>query len=330
MELELNFLYDVLYTKVPVVHCKTGFFFRLVCSVLIVISFQRFASHHKQHLHQLAIAVTYTLRIGALGLDLVAFVMLIFSDWTIALLKNSKMMSIVYAIRKKLSLVGRRQWSNSVSQHSFVKYCVEEQYLNWFDKPAIFLGLDDLLAEMQYITKTEPPNELMEFLFNELKYKALKAEDAKDAKKMCSARGGWVLSQSFISFMTRISSTVSDEVKYGEGLLLWHIATELCCFTDDRIAEQKKETDCDGIYQNRKFCKILSDYMSYLIVMQPTIMSAVAGTSQFRFRDTCKEAKKFFAKKESNPETIYENIRKFFHLQSKKSIKSSSDHVCNK
>ncbi|CAL5335883.1 unnamed protein product [Camellia sinensis] len=267
MELELNFLYDVLYTKVPVVHCKTGFFFPLVCSVLIVISFQRFASHHKQHLHHLDIAVTYTLRIGALGLDLVAFVMFIFSDWTIAFLKNSKMMSIVYAIRKKLSLVGRRQWSNSVSQHSFIKYCVEEQYLNWFDKPAIFLGLDDLLAEMQYITKTEPPNELMEFIFNELKYKALKAEDPKDAKKMCSARGGWVLSQSFISFMTRISSTVSDEVKYGKGLLLWHIATELCCFTDDRIAEPKKETDWDGICQNRKFCKILSDYMLYLIVM---------------------------------------------------------------
>ncbi|CAL5390651.1 unnamed protein product [Camellia sinensis] len=290
MELELNFLYDVLYTKVPVVHCKTGFFFPLVCSVLIVISFQRFASHHKQHPHHLDIAVTYTLCIGALGLDLVAFVMLIFSDWTIALLKNSKMMSIVYAIRKKLSLVGRRQWSNSVSQHSFIKYCVEEQYLNWFDKPAIFLGLDDLLAEMQYITKTEPPNELMQFIFNELKYKALKAEDPKDAKKMCSARG----------------------VKY-----------------DDRIVEQKKETDWDGIYQNRKFCKILSDYMLYLIVMQPTIMSAVASSSQFRFRDTCKEAKKFFAKKESNPETIYENIRKFFHLQSKKSIKDQMKKACD-
>ncbi|KAL7218161.1 hypothetical protein ACSBR2_011438 [Camellia fascicularis] len=69
MELGLNFLYDVLYPKVPVVHCKTGFFFRLVCSVLIVISFQRFASHHKQHLHHFDIAVTYTLLIGALGLD---------------------------------------------------------------------------------------------------------------------------------------------------------------------------------------------------------------------------------------------------------------------
>ncbi|KAL7249482.1 hypothetical protein ACSBR1_011641 [Camellia fascicularis] len=325
MELELNFLYDVLYTKMPVVHCKTGFFFRLVCSVLIVISFQRFASHHKQHLHRLDIAVTYTLLIGALGLDLVAFVKLIFSDWTIALLKDSKMMSTVYAIREKLALVRRPRWSNSVSRHSFIKYCAEEPYLNWFDdKPAIILGLNDLLAGMQYIEKTKPTNELMEFIFNELKDKALKAEDPKVAKEMCSERGGWVLLQSSISFMSRIVSTVSDEVEYDESLLLWHIATELCYFTDDDdgITDQKT---------NREFCKILSDYMLYLIVMQPTIMSAVAGTSQFRFQDTCEEAKKFFAKNELNPKplTIYENFKNFFHGQSKKSMKNQKKDACD-
>ncbi|KAI8012782.1 hypothetical protein LOK49_LG06G00649 [Camellia lanceoleosa] len=322
MELELNFLYDVLYTKMPVVHCKRGFFFRLVCSVLIVISFQRFASHHKQHLHHLDIAVTYTLLIGALGLDLVAFVMFIFSDWTIALLKNSKMMSIVYSIRKKLSLVERQRWSNSVSRHSFIKYCVEEQHLNWFDKPGLIFGLNGLLVEMRYIKRTKLTKcKLMEFIFNELKYKALKAEDPKVAKKMCSARGGWVLSQSFITFNYPISSTVSEEIEYDESLLLWHIATELCYFKDDDgIADQKT---------NRKFCKILSDYMLYLIVMQPTIMSALAGTSLFRFRDTCEEAKKFFAEKELTLKSlsIYENF-KFFDGQSKKSMKDQKKKAC--
>ncbi|KAL7249485.1 hypothetical protein ACSBR1_011644 [Camellia fascicularis] len=175
---------------------------------------------------------------------------------------------------------------------------------------------------MQYVTKTEPPNELMEFIFNELKYKALRAEDPKDAKKMCSARGGWVLSQSFISLKPQISSTMNEEVEYDESLLLWHIATELCYF------KCLKPEKGDGIYQNRKFCKILSDYMLYFIVTQPTIMSAVAGTSQFRFRDTCEEAKKFI-EKGSNSETIYENIKKFFHLQSKKSIKDQMKKACD-
>jgi hypothetical protein len=49
--------------------------------------------------------------------------------------------------------------------------------------------------------------------------------------------------------------------------------------------------------KDRKFCKILSDYMLYLLVMQPTMMSAVAGIGQIRFRDTCAEAKNFFNRK---------------------------------
>jgi hypothetical protein len=38
--------------------------------------------------------------------------------------------------------------------------------------------------------------------------------------------------------------------------------------------------------------------MLYLLIMQPTMMSAVAGIGEIRFRDTCAEAKDFFTRKE--------------------------------
>ncbi|PHU05588.1 hypothetical protein BC332_26410 [Capsicum chinense] len=43
----------------------------------------------------------------------------------------------------------------------------------------------------------------------------------------------------------------------------------------------------------REISKILSDYMLYLLVMQPAMMSVVAAVGQIRYRDTCAEAEKF-------------------------------------
>ncbi|KAK7305092.1 hypothetical protein VNO77_42992 [Canavalia gladiata] len=48
----------------------------------------------------------------------------------------------------------------------------------------------------------------------------------------------------------------------------------------------------------RDFSKFLSDYMLYLLIMQPTMMSAVRGIGQIRFQDTCAEAANFFRKRQ--------------------------------
>ncbi|XP_013615863.1 PREDICTED: uncharacterized protein LOC106322351, partial [Brassica oleracea var. oleracea] len=47
-------------------------------------------------------------------------------------------------------------------------------------------------------------------------------------------------------------------------------------------------------YSNREFIKIISDYVMYLLIMQPGLMSEVAGIGKIRFRDTMAEADKFF------------------------------------
>ncbi|XP_059636147.1 uncharacterized protein LOC132278371 [Cornus florida] len=108
MEVELNLIYDVLYTKMAMVHRKVGYFFRIICSVLIAASFIQFASIHKDHeIHRTDVAVTYTLLIGAVGLDLLALFKLIFCDWTIVKLKNSKANSTVSAIRERVSFDNR-------------------------------------------------------------------------------------------------------------------------------------------------------------------------------------------------------------------------------
>ncbi|KAL7216894.1 hypothetical protein ACSBR1_028754 [Camellia fascicularis] len=218
MEVELNFMYDVLFTKVGA----------------IVVSFCLFASFHKHGFHQFDIAVTYTLLVGAVVLDLIGHVKLIFSDWTVAKLNNSvklkgsKAIELVYAIQKRLSFHKKWRLSKSISQYGLINYCLNERF-EWIDMAADCIGLKDFLDEMRYkeYESAEKVRELKKFIFQQLKGKALKAEDSKIAKEICSARGNWVLSQHLCPHQ-EILASVSEEVEYDESLLLWHVATELC------------------------------------------------------------------------------------------------------
>ncbi|KAL3503289.1 hypothetical protein ACH5RR_037738 [Cinchona calisaya] len=127
----------------------------------------------------------------------------------------------------------------------------------------------------------------MEFIFDELMDKARGATYAKDALKMHSDRGAWTLLNDIkgIEIPTSIMVSVSEDVEYDRSILMWHIATDLLFFTSIDINNK-----------NRKWCKLLSDYLLYLLIMRSTMMSSVTGIAQIRFYDTCAEAKKLFSR----------------------------------
>ena len=318
LEVELNFMYDALYTKMVVVNGNIGYCLRFVCSTCLVASLERFAAHHKQKngghppnqgkMHPFDVYVTYALLIGAICLDSIAVIKLIFSDWTIVLLRYRRAKEFLLKTRKRLTIyrIGSwsktfgGRWSNSMSQHSLVRYCLKERF-KWIDVTVDWLGLRDILDEIQYKDHIDVPDDLKIFICEELKEKAKKAKNSKTAREICSGRGDWVLSQSACQ-----SLIWSVDGEYDKSLLLWHIATDLCFYemlssthTDPEVGHQLSK---EGSFDNRrKFSKFLSDYMLYLLVMRPTMMSAVAGIGQIRFRDTCEEAKKFFRRKDIIP-----------------------------
>ncbi|KAL5783652.1 hypothetical protein ACOSP7_008681 [Xanthoceras sorbifolium] len=137
------------------------------------------------------------------------------------------------------------------------------------------LGLTDFVDEIRYVSHEPLTKELWEFIFNELTEKS-KSPEPEAAKKISSARGDWILRDK--SYRDKLMPYVT-EVAYDESLLLWHIATELLYYSaDDKVTSEN--------YNDREFSKVLSDYMLYLLVMQPSMMSAVAGIGKIRFRDT--------------------------------------------
>ncbi|KAK6917438.1 Protein of unknown function DUF594 [Dillenia turbinata] len=307
VEVELNFIYEVLYTKIVVVHCLVGYILRTICFLSLLVALIFFIFIPKKGLHQIEIGITYTLLLVALALDTIAFFMLLFSDWTVPSLKNSekkfpkatKLLKFLilkkprwldqfphpYPKHVRMVAVLFRRWSESMSQYNLISYCLNERSTK-LDAVFDYVGLKDILDQMKHMSKSPFTKELRDFIFNELHRKSTIADDdAELSREICSAKGDWILRD--IGYPSLLPWV--EGVEYDESLILWHIATELCYSTDEHHDKPN-----DG----RKFSKIFSDYMLYLLIMQPTMMSAVAGIGQIRFRDTCAEAQKFFRRRE--------------------------------
>ncbi|KAG6674600.1 hypothetical protein I3842_15G051600 [Carya illinoinensis] len=152
LEVELNFIYEVLYTKFFVIHDLIGYLLRSVSSLSILASLGIFFFVDcKQGLDKFDIRVTYTLLLGALSLEAIALFKLIFSDWTTAFIdkKSNTNQSVLTTIFRKYLKIRRsrwyewkddsgikvlkratpvllRRWSESVAGFNLIKYCLKD------------------------------------------------------------------------------------------------------------------------------------------------------------------------------------------------------------
>ncbi|XVF13711.1 hypothetical protein REPUB_Repub08aG0231000 [Reevesia pubescens] len=323
IEVELNFIYGTLYTKVEVVHSILGYIFRFLAFGSVLATLGIFYFHTKKDEFQgVDKGITYTLLLGAIALDLISFLMLIFSDRTFASIKdpdlprgwtrpvaavfssflalmnpwwypckcqieNSDGQTIAVEHHVLATPLAFRRWSGSISAHNLIR----------------IIPLPDVVKEIMYVSGEPLTRELWVFIFDELKNKSEFADTPETAKTISSARGDWVLRDTDSQTdRSKLLKYVSD-VQYDESLLLWHIATDLCYYTDDKKLKEAGHLRDEEIKKaeedlsHRQFSKILSDYMLYLLVFQPTLMSAVAGIGKIRFRDTCAEAERFFRRR---------------------------------
>ncbi|XP_052183350.1 uncharacterized protein LOC127795609 [Diospyros lotus] len=308
VEVELNFLYEILYTKVVVIQGLVGYCLRFISFCSVVVAFSLFASKEKKELHPIDIRITYALFIGGISLDITAFFMLILSDSTAVALTKSEYPSWIIRILAKLLFVKRQRWvvedtskpypfrlklvlpllhgrwSECISQYNLIHYCLHTRSER-MEKVIDALGLTDILDGLKYVNTKRFDTRLRDFIFEELRLKSVMAKDVRVARQIASARGEWVLGTEDCDALLPY---VLD-VNYDDSLIVWHIATELLYGTD---------RGNDGNKDLREFSKLLSDYMFYLLIMQPNLMPAAASISQKRFRDTCAEAKDFFLGKQ--------------------------------
>ena len=128
------------------------------------------------------------------------------------------------------------------------------------------------------------PN-LKALIFNELQEKMEKMEPKHSVfdslKELCAYRGEKVLKETEVKLGKNEGNNSLlwsiEKVEFDQSILLWHIATDLCYYSD-----QNKEPLCiPGA--NCEASKVLSDYMLYLLVMCPLMLPN--GIREIRFRD---------------------------------------------
>ncbi|KAM3352003.1 hypothetical protein ACQJBY_023719 [Aegilops geniculata] len=295
IEIELSLMYDTLHSKAAVIHTWYGRLFRCVTLVSTTTACVLFNVLHKGRRGSydgIDVLITNLLFGGALCLEVSAIGMMLVSYWTYAAMRGSICHSLSHLILRCIKYFrpeSRAKWSNLMAQHNLISFCLH-------DKPTLvtkilgLLGLKGHLDSWLYIWHIDVSSELKISVFRELKDKALSIVDTESYRKFSNHRGQWALQCK--GYYKELGWSV--EAEFDESILLWHIATDLCFFSDDNSNDDAKLTEYVSI------SRAVSNYMLFLLVARPFMLTA--GIGQIRFGDTCAEAKNFFGREATRPD----------------------------
>lgn len=290
IEIELSLMYDTLHSKAAVIHTWYGRLFRCFTLVSTTTACVLFNVLHKGP-GGIDVAITNLLFGGALCLELSAIGMMLVSYWTYAALEGSICHSLSHLILRCLKYFrpeSRARWSNSMAQHNLISFCLQ-------DRPTLvtkilkLLGLKGHWDSWLYIWHIDVSSELKTLVFRELKDKAVSIVDTESYRKFSNHRGQWALQCK--GYYKELGWSV--EVEFDESILLWHIATDLCLYSNDSSNDAK-------LSEYVSISRAVSNYMLFLLVARPFMLTA--GIGQIRFGDTCAEAKNFFAREMTRPD----------------------------
>ncbi|KAF0903519.1 hypothetical protein E2562_027953 [Oryza meyeriana var. granulata] len=352
VDLELEYLYEMLHTKAPVTHTWIGCGLRIIGTGCLVSAVVLFVTLDKSGVRPVDRGITYALLLGGLVLDAAAFLMLLSSNRMLVFLDNNRRLKLNWLARVARAVRPRtRRWSGPTSHlMNLISYCLDkpasirsrssQRFMQALTKAADVLHVRKLLDKLFFIQReqvsrrrrkeaeehddSKDKDNVLKYVFDGLKKAAenIKASGYSETKMMDLGgfRGEGTLKhdkhlvdeiQEALTKATRVELGLKEEEeeedhmavmekldgillnsverKFDESLLMWHIATDLCSHPRDWQGPRDAETD--GL---ESISKTLSEYMLYLLVRQPKLLSVSAGAGQMAFLDTCAEARRFF------------------------------------
>ncbi|XP_020972451.1 uncharacterized protein LOC107626652 [Arachis ipaensis] len=275
VEVQLGLLYDVLYTKAPIIYSIPGCIFRVISFSSIssaLIGFVMFVN--SANYSRVDYYITIVLFAGAILLELYAFFSLICSDWTIRT-KNCKSFT-EWALSH-----GKKRWSGHMAQHNLLSFCMNKRVPIWIGYDFLFRTYFKLELFFERTTK-EVDNDLKMLIFQHLLEKHTAYNDKRFEQKflleLLSYRGGYALKKKSSCF-DEIGWSL--ETEFDHSLLIWHVATDIYYYSEPAPEEDDNK--------ERKVSKMLSDYMLYILLVHPFLLPKCVDRIKY-VRDTFREA----------------------------------------
>ncbi|KAK3437826.1 hypothetical protein EUGRSUZ_C01217 [Eucalyptus grandis] len=281
-EIELNFMFDVLYTKAPILYTKCGLighFIGLFCLVYGLCGFS--VIFRNAFLIDMHITYTYALLMAVTSVELYQITVLPFSDW--AVVKMSMHLKAPLFLRLLPFLAKRcmkqRRWSRSVGQLNLLKQnsLYKERpkplatVLDWFEKR-------EIVRRYGRHSCQAIPSSLKTLVFQ-------KMAGLRKLRKFppFTGRDKWMLETHGIQ---QEGLRGSIETTFDRSIIIWHIATEIL-----HILEWEHSDACKG-------SKLLSDYMTYLLALHPYMLSLATADITLDF--ACRTLRNFFRYRDYN------------------------------
>lgn len=295
IEIEVGFMYDLLYTKTVVIHTYLSSCLRSISLSCTIFALVAFFIIDKSSYSRVDKSITWLLLFAAIALQVYEIIVLLSSDLTLIWLSKHKN-PLVDRIYKPISCLqsllqsfyitpaANKRWSNSMAKFNLIRICLNDKPIK-FSGILKFLCIYELLEKQQFKALDNVSADLKRLVFEQILVKSRNELDISLSRQLWAQRGDQILRE--MDCFDKIGWSV--ETEFDQSILLWHIATDLCFYIDLNKKSNVIETPLC------KESKSLSEYMLYLLVMCPFMLPN--GIGQIRFQDTCAEATQFLQEK---------------------------------
>ncbi|KAB1212000.1 hypothetical protein CJ030_MR5G004150 [Morella rubra] len=301
---ELGFMYDVLYTKAPILYTWKGCILRSIGLFSLASTLCGFIILFKDSfLHHMDACYTFVFLVAAIILEVYQIMLLPFSDWAIVkMISHHNMPGMMRCLR----LLGPkskkwRRWSNSLGQFNLLSFCVHDKELK-FGRIIKFRGMDMEFRKIRSRTRVGLPTEMKELIVQEMK----EVDQTRDSKPI-TQRGQWALER--YGCLDQFKWSVKRD--FDKSITIWHIATDICYYSEVQHEYYTAKSDIE-------MSKLLSNYMMYLLAMRPHMLCTT--TAGIIFQNAYTKLVKFLR---SDPSIVRDEIEACKMLMSEEVPKES-------
>lgn len=299
LEVELDLMYDDLFTKAQVIRTKSGIVLRSLSQISMVVAFVLFLVSDRHGYSRADLAITYLLFSGAFFLEACAIFLLVMSRWTWSWLKARKCCGLAHVCRTLLSSCmrqseGRTLWSNSMAQYNFLSYVdCEKSRLSKLVKMVA-----RTTASLVGANKGNKPLLWLSKLLDTEHVKVDKTIMESIIQTVYKSHGEGPISLVDAQRWPNIGPFLKDLLpdfgaSLGYGIVCFHIFTEVylqqkTSIDDISLSPSSKKIDDISLSLSSKkiddlshlvtACRNLSNYMLYLLVTRPEMLP-VSGTT---------------------------------------------------